>query len=146
LRKLAYPAYPAVYEDFLRSNVVHFRCGDCGKAVAPDAEGRTACRHCRRAERGGQRACAICWVGESPWSTSSSSSSGGGAGGGSGGEEGQGGGSRKMARLRTACMACGHSGHAACYQHWFGELGGIGCPTEGCLCTCMVPAPATIRS
>jgi hypothetical protein len=146
LRKLAYPAYPAVYEDFLRSNVVHFRCGDCGKAVAPDAEGRTACRHCRRAERGGQRACAICWVGESPWSTSSSSSSGGGAGGGSGGEEGQGGGSGKMARLRTACTACGHSGHAACYQHWFGELSGIGCPTEGCLCTCMVPAPATIRS
>jgi hypothetical protein len=40
-------------------------------------------------------------------------------------------------RLLTACTACGHSGHADCYQYWFGSGKGAGCPTEGCLCSCV---------
>jgi WD40 repeat protein len=152
LRKLSYPAYPAVYEDFLRGSDVHFRCGSCGKAVVPPSDfrggaGRTFCGRCRRAEEEALRGCMICWEGESPWSISSiSSTSTFTAAAAAAGEEGGGGGhsaqgrcgSRTLARLRTACTACGHAGHAACYQYWFGELGGVGCPTEGCLCSCMV--------
>jgi WD40 repeat protein len=134
LRKIAYPAYPAVYEDFLSGNDVHFRCGSCGKAVAPDSRKQAVCAKCDSHVTQQLKACTICWEKESPWSSAVADF-------GNSQEDGENdsvvGRKRKYTRLLTACTACGHSGHAACYQYWFGSAKGAGCPTEGCLCSCV---------
>lgn len=120
LRKCAYPAFPAVYEDFIKNNVVHFKCGHCGKPM-PSGMQKPQCEHCSsKRER-----CAICRMPRSPWSIVAS-------------EEGQ---DRatdtRHVTVMTSCLTCGHSGHTECYHRWYVEAEGVGCPTEGCLCVCV---------
>ncbi|KAK4543343.1 hypothetical protein LTR36_005702 [Oleoguttula mirabilis] len=103
LRKLAYPAYPAVYEDFMQDNNTHIRCGGCGKPIQ-SGRAQLKCESCKEK----QAACPICWLNESPY------------GGGT---------------LMSACMLCGHAGHAECLRQWFEDAGGEECPT-GCGCVC----------
>ncbi|KXT05656.1 hypothetical protein AC578_5600 [Pseudocercospora eumusae] len=107
LRKLAYPAYPAVYEDFLKDNEVHLMCGQCSKPMAGGSS-TLRCQNCRTK----QDNCPVCWMDSSPYDTEGS-------------------------KLFTSCLLCGHSGHAACLREWFVSCGGDGCPTEGCLCDCV---------
>lgn len=124
LRKLAFPAYPALYEDFIRDNVIHFKCSNCNKPIAP---GRTTtqCEKCRVK----RTACTVCWMPRSPWVTAPLNQLGLDP---DTSEQHH----VHQAKLYTACLACGHSGHADCYRFWFLQSGGTGCPTEGCLCTC----------
>ncbi|EME82778.1 uncharacterized protein MYCFIDRAFT_80385 [Pseudocercospora fijiensis CIRAD86] len=107
LRKLAYPAYPAVYEDFLLDNGVHLMCGQCSKPMSGGSS-PLRCQSCRSK----QDNCPVCWMGSSPYENEAS-------------------------KLFTSCLLCGHSGHAACLREWFVSCGGDGCPTVGCLCDCV---------
>ncbi|KXT16484.1 hypothetical protein AC579_1758 [Pseudocercospora musae] len=107
LRKLAYPAYPAVYEDFLKDNEVHLMCGQCSKPMSGGGSSTLRCQNCRRK----QDTCPVCWMDSSPYDT-------------------------KGSKLFTSCLLCGHGGHAACLREWFVSCGSDGCPTVGCLCDC----------
>ncbi|KAK1078795.1 SEA (Seh1-associated) complex subunit, partial [Friedmanniomyces endolithicus] len=62
IRKLAFPAFPAVYEDYMTDNHVHLQCSKCGKPVERGAE-----KH--RCEGGdtGMEACPYCWEASSPF-------------------------------------------------------------------------------
>ncbi|CAK3748877.1 WD repeat-containing 24 [Lecanosticta acicola] len=104
LRSLSYPAYPAVYEDFVKDNRVHLMCGQCKKPVTAST---IHCENCRNQ----QRSCPVCWERSSPFGNSGKC-------------------------LFSSCLFCGHGGHAACLDEWFGACHGQGCPTEGCLCDC----------
>ncbi|SMR41425.1 unnamed protein product [Zymoseptoria tritici ST99CH_1A5] len=105
LRRIAYPAYPAVYEDFLKDNTVHVKCGHCGKPMTGDVA-LLKCESCSRK----QNPCVYCCMPSSPFGPS---------------------------RILSACLLCGHGGHAGCLEEWFLAVGGVGCPTEGCLCDCV---------
>lgn len=109
LRRLAYPAYPAVYEDFVKENTIHLRCGHCSKPMLTDVKG-LHCESCRKA----QEACSFCWEPKSPYG--------------------------KRSNLRSACLVCGHGGHAECMEEWFMAVRGEGCCTAGCLCDCVAGA------
>lgn len=62
LRRLAYPAYPAVYEDFIKENTIHLKCGHCSKPMLADVE-YLRCESCRKA----QESCPFCWEPNSPF-------------------------------------------------------------------------------
>ncbi|KAK5122899.1 hypothetical protein LTR85_003464 [Meristemomyces frigidus] len=62
LRKLAYPAYTAVYEDFTEDNTIHLKCGACGKPMVKGMATLT-CESCHEK----QVPCPICWLKESPY-------------------------------------------------------------------------------
>ncbi|KAK5128663.1 hypothetical protein LTR08_003935 [Meristemomyces frigidus] len=62
LRKLAYPAYPAVYEDYMKDNTIHLKCGRCGKSVQ-NGMARTTCEGCSEK----QASCPVCRLNESPY-------------------------------------------------------------------------------
>ncbi|PPJ58210.1 hypothetical protein CBER1_02631 [Cercospora berteroae] len=106
LRQLSYPAYPAVYEDFLGDNRVYLSCGGCGKPVLASSD-TLRCQSCRKK----QEPCPICWMKNSPFETHTST-------------------------LHSMCLLCGHSGHAACLYDWYVVAKGRGCPTAGCPCDC----------
>ncbi|KAM3425292.1 hypothetical protein BST61_g7239 [Cercospora zeina] len=106
LRQLCYPAYPAVYEDFLGENRVDLSCGACGKPVLASSD-TLRCQSCHKK----QENCPICWMKHSPDEANAST-------------------------LHSMCCLCGHSGHAACLHEWFVMAQGQGCPTEGCRCDC----------
>ena len=62
LRKLSFPAYPAVYEDVLLDHEVHFGCGLCGKLMVSG----TSSHHCDSC--GLQQAkCLFCRCTDSPY-------------------------------------------------------------------------------
>ncbi|CZT22228.1 uncharacterized protein RCC_08097 [Ramularia collo-cygni] len=106
LRRLAYPAYPAVYEDFVKENTVHLKCGHCGKPMMANLES-LHCESCRKT----QEACPFCLEPNSPYG--------------------------KHSNLRSACLVCGHGGHAECMEEWFVKVRGGGCCTVGCICDCV---------
>lgn len=128
LRKVSYPAYPAVYDQNMKDNYVHLRCGDCGKPMSTGTE-TLRCESCGTK----QASCPVCWCHESPFDVDTNTfdketptsdehtitSS-------------------KKTSLMTTCLSCNHSGHIACIRMWFddGERDG-GCPVEGCLCDCV---------
>jgi WD repeat-containing protein 24 len=62
LRQLAYPAYPAVYEDYMVNNEVHIRCGVCQKAVNSGMS-TWRCENCGEK----QAACSYCSQVNSPF-------------------------------------------------------------------------------
>ena len=62
LRQLAYPAYPAVYEDFMTDNHVYVKCGDCGKAME-SGMAKMRCETCRQK----QAPCPYCLEASSPF-------------------------------------------------------------------------------
>jgi WD40 repeat protein len=110
VRKLAYPAYPAVYEDFLHNTTIHPTCGHCHQPLSTSSSSsHSRCEACHRKPN----PCPICWMDRSPYETLGSA-------------------------LHTCCVLCGHSGHAACVAEWFLGAAGEGCPTPGCLCECVV--------
>lgn len=106
LRRLAYPAHPAVYEDFINDNTIHIKCGHCSKPMLSDIK-NLHCESCRKS----QEACPFCWERKSPYG--------------------------KRSNLRSACLVCGHGGHAECMEEWFLRERGEGCCTSGCLCDCV---------
>lgn len=110
LRKLSFPAYPAVYEQALKDNGIHLRCGRCKKPM-PLGTGTSRCENC--SDKSGT--CTICRCNESPYETVD-----------------------RVSRLWSMCLLCNHGGHAACMHVWFNLSGNEdgGCPTEGCLCDC----------
>lgn len=110
LRKLSFPAYPAVYELALKDNSIHLRCGRCNKPM-PLGAGTSRCENCSDKTA----TCTICRCNESPYETVDQGT-----------------------KLWSMCLLCNHGGHASCMHAWFnlsGEEDG-GCPTEGCLCDC----------
>lgn len=107
LRKLCYPAYPAVYEDLMGENKVHLMCGQCSRPIAGSSSS-LRCPKCKTKEE----ACPICWMKCSPYQHQGS-------------------------LLYSCCLLCGHSGHAACLDEWFVHVKGDACPTAGCLCDCV---------
>ena len=112
LRKVAYPAFPAVYEDFIKDNTISLSCGSCGSEIAHGAD-KLKCGHCGTK----QAACAICWLDKSPYEAE-------------GGVE--------TTLIWTSCLRCGHSGHEACLREfWKIPESQGGCPTPGCLCDCV---------
>lgn len=106
LRRLAYPAYPAVYEDFIKENTIHLKCGHCSKPMFAEIQ-NLYCESCRKP----QEPCPFCQEPKSPYG--------------------------KRSNLRTACLICGHGGHAECMEEWFIQVGGEGCCTVGCVCDCV---------
>lgn len=62
LRKLCYPAYPAVYEDFVKDNEIRLKCGGCGKLVAGGMI-HFRCIDCNEKHA----PCPICWLNASPY-------------------------------------------------------------------------------
>jgi hypothetical protein len=109
LRKLCYPAFPAVYEQVPRDNTVSLACGSCGKPLSANAVGKPKCDFCDAKPL----ACPVCWQARSPFTDVPVGP-----------------------LLRSQCLLCNHGGHAACLHKMFVEEKLDGCPTEGCLCDC----------
>ena len=109
LRKLCYPAYPAVYEDFFNGdNRVYLMCGQCSRPISSGIR----CDRCKNTTQE-TNSCPICWMSRSPYQHQSS-------------------------LLYSCCLLCGHTAHAACLDEWFGNaVKGEGCPSAGCLCDCV---------
>jgi WD40 repeat protein len=109
LRKLCYPAFPAVYEQVSRDMTVSLACGSCGKPLSTNAQGKPKCEFCDAKPL----ACPVCWQAESPYTDVPVDP-----------------------MLRSQCLLCGHDGHAACLHKILVEEKLGGCPTQGCLCDC----------
>ncbi|KAF2848505.1 hypothetical protein T440DRAFT_470117 [Plenodomus tracheiphilus IPT5] len=161
LRRLAYPAYPAVYEQALKDTQIGLLCLSC-KAPINNPKNKMRCETCRRA----QAPCPICWskypAFEPPTSKKKSKSKY------RSGINERSYHRRKrssitshqapnadlpstespvhpsdwsppLATLWTWCPLCGHGGHTNCLSTWFSDptLSEGACPTEGCLCDCV---------
>ncbi|KAF2032872.1 hypothetical protein EK21DRAFT_59960 [Setomelanomma holmii] len=161
LRRLAYPAYPAVYEQAMKDTQLGLVCLSC-KSPINNPKDKMRCESCKRA----QAPCPICW-GKYPAFEPITA--------------------RKKAKhklrssfrnqdyrkkrfshgsdhtielfldddgtspdmpakwtphkamLWTWCSLCGHGGHTNCLSAWFAEpiLSEGACATEGCLCDCV---------
>lgn len=160
LRRLAYPTYPAVYEQGLKETQLGLLCQQC-KSPINNARDKMRCESCH--ER--QAECPICWSRTSPY---------------------EGPWKRKKAKVKRKgrswddsngkveaysavpvdalpspnyadtisakpatppthavlwswCPICGHGGHFACLSAWFNDLAASegACPTAGCLCDCI---------
>ncbi|KAK0258079.1 SEA (Seh1-associated) complex subunit [Friedmanniomyces endolithicus] len=62
IRKLAFPAFPSVYEDYTIDNHVHLKCSKCGKPVE-----RGVKKHKCEGGDMGMEACPYCWEASSPF-------------------------------------------------------------------------------
>jgi hypothetical protein len=109
LRKLCYPAFPAVYEQVSRDMTVSLACGTCSKPLSINAQGKPKCEFCDAKPL----ACPVCWQAESPFTDVPVGPF-----------------------LRSQCLLCNHGGHAACLHKVLVEEKMGGCPTQGCLCDC----------
>jgi len=160
LRRLAYPTYPAVYEQALKDTQVGLLCLSC-KSPINNPKDKMRCESCKRA----QAPCAVCWgrypafepvtakkkVKAKLRSTTrdrdhrrkrSSLLSAIGVD-----AEGFDDTSPSVpespappkATLWTWCSLCGHGGHTNCLSTWFAaqSISDGACATEGCLCDCV---------
>lgn len=164
IRKLSFPAFPAVFEQGLVDIDIELCCVECGDAVDSTGE-KARCTSCNTT----QPDCAICWQDVSPFSlteplqpksqnkrkisrqhirNSPTQNDGGNA---------------AVARdasttslfpnyldginneieasrstmMYTSCSLCAHTLHAACALIWFSDVENEGmCPIDGCLCPC----------
>lgn len=158
LRRLAYPAFPAVYEQALKDTQLGLLCLSC-KSPINNPKDKMRCESCKRA----QAPCPICWgkyPAFEPITTKRKSKSK---------HKDDRGHKRKEsatitaftvsidyndsgpspstpekwtptpATLWTWCSLCGHGGHTNCLSTWFTDaaLSDGACPTEGCLCDCV---------
>ncbi|KAI2480442.1 WD40 repeat protein [Pyrenophora tritici-repentis] len=162
LRRLAYPTYPAVYEQALKETQVGLLCLSC-KSPINNPKDKMRCESCRRT----QAPCPICWAKYSAFepvtakkkkkrSKSRSNSNDLGhrrhrsshttcrdldvdheADDPSPKVPAKW--SQPTATLWTWCPLCGHGGHTNCISTWFADptLSDGACPTEGCLCDCV---------
>ncbi|KAF2748528.1 hypothetical protein M011DRAFT_400451 [Sporormia fimetaria CBS 119925] len=162
IRRLAYPLYPAVYEQALKDTQLGLLCVSC-KSPINNPKDKMRCETCHRA----QAPCPICWERHSAFEPALKKKSK----------------SRRASlqkerlhRMKPAsfiphiptsfefvednekrapavpqkprepqsnlwswCPLCGHGGHANCLSAWFGDavLSDGACATEGCLCDCV---------
>ncbi|KAF2010606.1 hypothetical protein BU24DRAFT_61589 [Aaosphaeria arxii CBS 175.79] len=161
LRRLAYPTYPAVYEQALKDTQLGLLCLSC-KSPINNPQDKMRCESCKRA----QAPCPICW-GRYPAFEPVSSKKSKSKSRSSLKERDYG---RKRsslppvsgfdqhtsvehesspsvpekptppkATLWTWCPLCGHGGHTNCLSTWFADssLSDGACATEGCLCDCV---------
>ena len=161
LRRLAYPAYPAVYEQALKDTQLGLLCLSC-KSPINNPKDKMRCESCRRA----QAPCSICW-GKYPAfepitakkkakaklrssfkdlgnkqersSLTASQALDSEPVQDSASPSVPTGWSPPTATLWTWCPLCGHGGHTNCLSSWFAdpELSDGACATEGCLCDCV---------
>ncbi|KAF2622371.1 hypothetical protein BU25DRAFT_402714 [Macroventuria anomochaeta] len=158
LRRLAYPTYPAVYEQALKDTQLGLLCLSC-KSPINNPKDKMRCESCKRA----QAPCPICWGkypafepitakrkskskhrdekghkrNRSSLITTDAVSP----------DDADSGPSPSIpeewiptpATLWTWCPLCGHGGHTNCLSTWFADavLSDGACPTEGCLCDCV---------
>ncbi|KAK5165901.1 SEA (Seh1-associated) complex subunit [Saxophila tyrrhenica] len=115
LRKLSYPVHVGVYDQALKDNYIHLKCGSCGKPLV-NGMSKLLCETCNTK----QLPCPVCWCDRSPLAREGPALAG-------------------IAHVFTTCLLCNHSGHATCLQVWFQESGegDGGCPIPGCLCDCV---------
>lgn len=160
LRRLAYPAYPAVYEQALKETQLGLLCLSC-KSPINNPKDKMRCESCKRT----QAPCPICWAkypAFEPLTAKKTKSKfrsnlkdrghkrqrSSLASGQNLGDDRDAVGpspfvptewSAPTATLWTWCPLCGHGGHANCLSTWFADpvLSEGACPTEGCLCDCV---------
>jgi hypothetical protein len=162
LRRLAYPLYPAVYEQALKETQLGLLCLSC-KSPINNPRDKMRCETCRRA----QAPCPVCWgtypafegavkakkaklrssasdiprharkrssVVVEPLSIEEAADKGEDAAP----TEPSAKTSEPRPVLWTWCPLCGHGGHTACLSAWFTDPMADGaCATEGCLCDCV---------
>ncbi|KAH7406501.1 hypothetical protein DE146DRAFT_647671 [Phaeosphaeria sp. MPI-PUGE-AT-0046c] len=161
LRRLTYPAYPAVYEQALKDTQLGLVCLSC-KAPINNPKDKMRCESCKRA----QAPCPICW-GKYPAFESISAQNKMKHKSRSKSKEKDHRRKRSSllsvqvgnvdtddsrtspsepadwvphkATLWTWCSLCGHGGHSNCLSTWFADpiLSDGACATEGCLCDCV---------
>ncbi|KAF2875950.1 hypothetical protein BDV95DRAFT_603340 [Massariosphaeria phaeospora] len=160
IRRLAYPSYPAVYEQALRDTQLGLLCLSC-KSPINNPKDKTRCETCKRS----QAPCPICWArypafepiavkkkaksklrsslrdkehkskhlyvtSDPPFEPLQ-------------GEDAPSPSipqalTAPKATLWTWCPLCGHGGHTNCLSTWFADsLSEGACATEGCLCDCV---------
>ena len=142
LRKLSYPAFPAVYELGLRDVNVMNVCRSCHNAIDGNVASKSdgiSCDKCGVHVQG----CVFCRCARSPYllmQNAERENNGKKARSSSSNGEKQ---NVTTSTLYLACPLCNHSLHLPCAQKWFSipESGGA-CPTEGCVCVC---APGRLR-
>ncbi|KAF1916537.1 hypothetical protein BDU57DRAFT_538832 [Ampelomyces quisqualis] len=161
LRRLAYPAYPAVYEQSLKDTQLGLLCLSC-KSPINNPRDKMRCESCKRA----QAPCPICW-GKYPAFEPITAQKKAKHKVRSGFQHRDHGRKRSSlmsnqalifnaqedapspskseywtphkAMLWTWCSLCGHGGHTNCLSTWFADplLSDGQCATEGCLCDCV---------
>jgi hypothetical protein len=150
LRRLAYPTYPAVYEQALKDTQIGLLCLSC-KSPINNPKDKLRCESCKRS----QAPCPICWAKYPAFEPVTAKKT-------------KGRGHRRQRSsvvsdqdldidagsaspttpvawqppqsvLWTWCPLCGHAGHTNCLSTWFADpiLSDGACPTEGCLCDCV---------
>lgn len=161
IRRLAYPMYPAVYEQALKGTQIGLLCLSC-KSPINNPKDKMRCETCKRA----QAPCPICWgrypafeavttkkktkpkfrmgLKDRDHRRKRSSLLSGMA---TDIHEGEGDSSPSLpesvsppnAMLWTWCPLCGHGGHTHCLSTWFSDatISDGACATEGCLCDCV---------
>ncbi|KAI8932476.1 hypothetical protein NX059_010660 [Plenodomus lindquistii] len=161
LRRLAYPTYPAVYEQALKDTQIGLLCLSC-KAPINNPKNKMRCETCKRA----QAPCPICWsrypafeppivkkkskakyratineqnVHRRNRSSLTSHQVPAADAARSDSPANPLDWSPPPATLWTWCPLCGHGGHTNCLSTWFTDsvLSEGACPTEGCLCDCV---------
>lgn len=161
LRRLAYPTYPAVYEQALKDTQLGLLCLSC-KSPINNPKDKMRCESCKRT----QAPCPICWAkypAFDPITAKKKSKVGARANFKDRGHKRQRSSlmsnhvfgadhdtdgpspsvpaewSPPTATLWTWCPLCGHGGHTNCLSTWFADamLSDGACPTEGCLCDCV---------
>jgi hypothetical protein len=159
LRRLAYPAYPAVYEQALKGTQLGLLCLSC-KSPINNPKDKMRCETCKRA----QAPCPICWGRYPAFETLTTKKKKIRA-------KEKYAGHRRNNRslvseptmenhetneslhspsvperftsprptLWTWCPLCGHGGHTNCLSTWFSDpmMSEGACATEGCLCDCV---------
>ncbi|KAF2822492.1 hypothetical protein CC86DRAFT_385444 [Ophiobolus disseminans] len=161
LRRLAYPAYPAVYEQALKDTQLGLLCLSC-KSPINNPKDKMRCESCKRA----QAPCPICWSKFPVFEPITAKKKGKQKNRSSPVDKDH---RRKRsslmsnqaldvhlhtdgtsptkpenwapdkATLWTWCSLCGHGGHTNCLSTWFADaaLSDGACATEGCLCDCV---------
>ncbi|TKA81213.1 hypothetical protein B0A49_01349 [Cryomyces minteri] len=159
LRRLAYPAYPAVYEQALKDTQTSLRCQHCGDAIN-NPRNRMRCENCGERQAG----CPVCGCERSPFEGGGRSNTHNHNINGSdySPKHHNAHGSTPTPHnhppqethdiasasplLLTACLLCNHAAHSACLVAWHNSSSNAhpssssntdgGCPTPGCLCDC----------
>lgn len=158
LRRLAYPTFPAVYEQALKDTQLGLLCLSC-KSPINNPKDKMRCESCKRA----QAPCPICWGNYPAFEPITAKRRHKSK------PRDEKGHKRKRsslivtgdillddrddgpspsvpekwtpapATLWTWCPLCGHGGHTNCLSTWFANatLSDGACPTQGCLCDCV---------